>query len=420
MRTITLPASRRTAFEDAVGASTLRLSEATAQFEAAGKSFPKGTIGFVEGVASQGGVINANRRLYSAAVLAEAAQAAEETLIPEGLLLGEVDHPGFFDEGGLGEAAVRFTKMFMEGDLLKYEGVILSTAHGQHLRSLLDGGVKPKVSTRGFGPRVVQTLVVDGVPQEVEVITSGFRLEGVDFVVFPSNPAARNVRHEDVSKEERMTLEALRAAHPELLATVEAAAREGWVAETVAGEREAAAREAGVVAGREEGRTAALAEDTVVARDLAVSAIVEALRPLVPELAKATTESGDAALAAQVTTLREELAAAKVQIADAAQVAATAEAARVAEQAKTTVAARVAKVLEGFEDAEMVRPILDEATTVEQVDALFAREKARMDVMRAKFGGAKGGGAGDTPGSTLTPQQEEEKKMAAQIMGTAK
>ncbi|WP_236068153.1 hypothetical protein, partial [Streptomyces brasiliscabiei] len=72
----------------------------------------------------------------------------------------------------------------MEGDLVKYKGVILPTPDGKILESLLEGGVGVGVSTRGYGSYKVEEI--DG--RDVEVIQDDYRMPGIDFVLDESNP----------------------------------------------------------------------------------------------------------------------------------------------------------------------------------------------------------------------------------------
>lgn len=321
-------------------------------------------IGFIEFTGGKAGVVNRNRRFYSQTVYELAVERAKP-LIGEGRFLGEVDHPFM---GSLRGAAFRITKLYMDGDLMQAEAIILDTAGGRHLKALLDGGVGVAISTRGYGSAKYETMKVHGEDVEVAVIQNDFRLEGIDAVLFPSNPSGAVTRHENANSQEKeinMTLETLRKEHPELVAQIEEAAREGYVADDEIESR------------LETARTEALDSEEVEANRQAIAAVVEALRPLTPELQKeaneaekSETERALEALTAQVTELTESLTAERER-ADEAEKA----------QQESSRSALIESLLEGFEHAELVRSDLEAQKTDEDVRSTFEARKSFIETV---------------------------------------
>lgn len=339
--------------------SVLRLLEAKA---------PSGTLGVFEFVAGKADIINRNYRVYSQTVY-ELATARAQPLINEGRFLGEVDHPW---RGTLAGAAFRITALYMEGDLMKAEAVILDTAGGKHLKGLLDGGVGVAISTRGYGSFKLEKRKVSTpngeVEIEVEVIQDDFRLEGIDAVLFPSNPSGAVTRHEQETPKHKenknMDLTTLRQEHPELVAQIESAAREGYVAEADVEARIAESLES----------------DDVTAPRAVIAAIVEALRPLVPALAEAEQTEAERELA-EVSTKIEALEA---QLREAQARADEAERAAQEEAARAARTALVDELLEGFEEADLIRASLATLEDEAAIRAAFDTQKALIEAVRTR------------------------------------
>lgn len=369
---------------------------------------PEGTLGIIEGVAGKAGIVNRNNRFYSEAVYAVAVERAQ-SLLGKGQFLGEVDHPW---AGSLKGAAYRYTKLHMEGDLMKFEGVILDTPSGAVLKGLLKGGVGVAVSTRGYGSIKTEEMDVDGKKKEVGVIQDDYRMEGIDFVLFPSNPHGEVTHHENADitfQETTMDLEQLREKHPELVEAIEAAAREGFVSQA---DLDSALEDA-----RTETRESVLESDEVVAPQTALTAVVEALRPFVPELAEAAEEAEQSetereleSLQAQFATLNERLETVEQErdaLAEEAETRGTAEA----------VEAHVDELLEGFAHADLIRDDLLACESTEAVDAEFEARKGLVESIAARLS-VKTDEAGRGVGSADTEDLSEDKdedKTAEQI-----
>lgn len=208
---------------------------------------PDGTIAKISGVAGKLNYVNRNKRFYSRAAFESAITKATPKLA-RGRLLGQLDHPGFFDDATLAESAIIYKKLSIEDDpadrdkpFVTYEGFVLDTPKGKQLVTLLKAGVDVGMSTRGFGKSKSGT--VDGYEGEVTIIEE-YELDGIDAVREPSNEFGRVAKHEHEEGEEDMsdlTLESLRKDHGDLVAQLEAAARKGYITEA---ERDRAVKQA--------------------------------------------------------------------------------------------------------------------------------------------------------------------------------
>lgn len=269
----------------------------------------------IEGVASRGNVTNLNGRYYPTPVLASACEKLQES-VANGSFLGELDHPEFNARGSLERAALKFTRLWMEGDDLRYEAQVLRTEHGNKLLALLQDDVRVGMSTRGVGSVKWEKINPADDAGEVAVVQSDFVLYGVDAVNVPSNSAGIAKLRE--SLEESMGIEPerkeldmndvteLRAEYPELVAQVEAAAVEPLQAQVTAFEEKveelesqlAEAQE--VVAKYEELRRSVLGESVEAAEEgddtdddvvVAVSALQETVEALRTELKESKAEA---------------------------------------------------------------------------------------------------------------------------------
>jgi hypothetical protein len=370
-----------------------------------------GTLGCIEGVAAKGGIINKNRRLYSTRVYKLATERAQP-MLKGGNFLGEVDHPDW--SGSLQGAALRFTKLEMDGDLVKFEANILKTKPGRHLKGLIEGKVGVQISTRGYASSTVEKRTLGGVEVPIIVIAEDLHLEGIDTVLFASNPAGRvtNATIEsavaDTTTHEEQAMKnvaELRAAHPALVAELEAAAREGYVPQSDVEAKVTAAKAEGVQAGK----TAALESTDIVAQRATVAAVLEALKPHLPAATAAADTKNEsdaeklaAKLAAQVETLSATVESLKVENT-------TAKAATDAAALRVKVSEKVATTLKGHVHADVLRPKLEAAKTVEEVDSLFADQEALIASIaaREKVAG-KTGGKGEGKADVADPNASNE------------
>jgi len=133
---------------------------------------------FLKGICIQGGVKNANQRIYPVDQIATAVSSLNEQITEGNSVLGEVDHPDDL-KINLDRVCHMITEMWMDGPNGYGKLKILPTPMGQLVRTMLDSGVKLGVSSRGSGE-------VNEATGEV----SGFEIVTVDVVAQPSAPNA--------------------------------------------------------------------------------------------------------------------------------------------------------------------------------------------------------------------------------------
>lgn len=182
----------------------------------------------ISGPFAKGGDIVRNRRMYPSRVLKTAIDEAMPKL-RKGKFCGELDHPQGYDprNGSLKNTAIRFTRLYMDGDTAMYEGIITTSSKGQELARLLESGVGAGVSTRGYGT----TNTKDVGDQRVSVVQEGYELLGIDAVLANSALVADNINvesdeevdeSEDTNKGGKvMTLEELREKYPDVVKSLE-------------------------------------------------------------------------------------------------------------------------------------------------------------------------------------------------------
>ena len=131
----------------------------------------------MKGIFIQGGVRNANQRVYPVNEIGRAVKTLNDQIQTGYSVLGEVDHP----EGlniNLDRVSHMITNMWMD-DANGYGKLkILPTPMGQLVKTMLESGVKLGVSSRGSGE----------VTESGDV--SGFEIITVDVVAQPSAPGA--------------------------------------------------------------------------------------------------------------------------------------------------------------------------------------------------------------------------------------
>ena len=133
---------------------------------------------YMKGICIQGGVRNANQRVYPVNEIGRAVKTLNEQISGGYSVLGEVDHP----EGlniNLDRVCHMVTEMWMDGPNGYGKLKILPTPMGQLVRTMLEAECKLGVSSRGSG-NVVES---SGEVSDFEIIT-------VDVVAQPSAPGA--------------------------------------------------------------------------------------------------------------------------------------------------------------------------------------------------------------------------------------
>ena len=134
---------------------------------------------YLKGICIQGGVKNANQRVYPVTERGRAVNTLNDQISGGYSVLGEVDHP----EGlniNLDRVSHMITEMWMDGPNGYGKLKVLPTPMGQIVQTMLESGVKLGVSSRGSG-----NVTEDGTGQvsDYEIIT-------VDIVAQPSAPGA--------------------------------------------------------------------------------------------------------------------------------------------------------------------------------------------------------------------------------------
>jgi hypothetical protein len=138
----------------------------------------KGKNLYMKGIFVQGGVKNANQRVYPVQEIAQAVETIN-TQIKDGYsVLGELDHPDDL-KINLDRVCHMITDMWMDGPNGFGKLKILPTPMGQLVTTMLESGVKLGVSSRGSG----NVNEGSGHVSDFEIVT-------VDIVAQPSAPNA--------------------------------------------------------------------------------------------------------------------------------------------------------------------------------------------------------------------------------------
>jgi len=133
---------------------------------------------YLKGIAIQGGIRNANQRVYPVDEIERAVKTLNDQIQSGYSVLGEVDHPDDL-KVNLDRVGHMITQMWMEGPNGYGKMKILPTPMGNLVRTMLESGVKLGVSSRGSGN-------VDDYSGKV----SDFEIITVDVVAQPSAPGA--------------------------------------------------------------------------------------------------------------------------------------------------------------------------------------------------------------------------------------
>ena len=133
---------------------------------------------YMKGICIQGGVKNANQRIYPVTEINNAIKTINEQLTGGNSVLGEVDHPSNL-RVNLDRVSHMITEMWMDGPNGYGKLKILPTPMGQLVQTMLESGVKLGVSSRGSG----EVNESNGEVKNFEIVT-------VDVVAQPSAPNA--------------------------------------------------------------------------------------------------------------------------------------------------------------------------------------------------------------------------------------
>jgi len=138
----------------------------------------KGKNLYMKGIFIQGGVKNANQRVYPVQEITEAVDAINKQIREGYSVLGELDHPDDL-KINLDRVCHMITDMWMDGPNGFGKLKILPTPMGQLVTTMLESGVKLGVSSRGSG----NVNESSGHVSDFEIVT-------VDIVAQPSAPNA--------------------------------------------------------------------------------------------------------------------------------------------------------------------------------------------------------------------------------------
>ena len=133
---------------------------------------------YMKGICIQGGVENANKRVYPVSEITNAVTTINEQIKEGNSVLGEVDHPDDL-KINLDRVSHMIESMWMDGPNGYGKLKILETPMGQLVKTMIEGGVKLGVSSRGSGNVNEST----GKVADFEIVT-------VDVVAQPSAPNA--------------------------------------------------------------------------------------------------------------------------------------------------------------------------------------------------------------------------------------
>ena len=133
---------------------------------------------YMKGICIQGGVENANKRVYPVSEITNAVTTINEQIKEGNSVLGEVDHPDDL-KINLDRVSHMIESMWMDGPNGYGKLKILETPMGQLVKTMINGGVKLGVSSRGSG----NVNESSGQVADFEIVT-------VDVVAQPSAPNA--------------------------------------------------------------------------------------------------------------------------------------------------------------------------------------------------------------------------------------
>ena len=133
---------------------------------------------YMKGICIQGGVKNANSRVYPVSEITDAVSSVNEQIKSGNSVLGEVDHPDDL-KINLDRVSHMIQEMWMDGPNGYGKLKILATPMGKLVETMIKGGVNLGVSRSGSGEVAESTGNV-----------SNFEIVTVDIVAQPSAPNA--------------------------------------------------------------------------------------------------------------------------------------------------------------------------------------------------------------------------------------
>ena len=134
---------------------------------------------YLKGIIIQGGIRNANQRVYPVNEIGRAVKTLNDQITGGYSVLGEVDHPDGLNVN-LDRVSHMITETWMEDANGYGKMKILPAPMGQLVKTMLESGVKLGVSSRGSG----------NVSEDGSGEVSDFEIITVDVVAQPSAPGA--------------------------------------------------------------------------------------------------------------------------------------------------------------------------------------------------------------------------------------
>jgi hypothetical protein len=156
----------------------LTFNQANMQIISEDSADGKGKSLYMKGIFIEGGVKNANQRVYPVHEISKAVDSINEQLKGGYSVLGELDHPDDL-KINLDRVTHMIEQMWMDGPCGYGKLKVLPTPMGKIVESMLSSGVKLGVSSRGSG----NVNESSGHVSDFEIIT-------VDIVAQPSAPHA--------------------------------------------------------------------------------------------------------------------------------------------------------------------------------------------------------------------------------------
>ena len=134
---------------------------------------------YMSGICIQGGIRNANQRVYPVHEISKAVKTLNDQIQNGYSVCGEADHPDDL-KINLDRVSHMIVNMWMDGPNGYGKLKILPTPMGNLIKTMIEGGVKLGVSSRGSG-----NVSNDGINE-----VSDFEIITVDIVHSPSAPGA--------------------------------------------------------------------------------------------------------------------------------------------------------------------------------------------------------------------------------------
>lgn len=320
----------------------------------------------IKGTGSRGDVFNKNKRKYPTEVLQKAVEKIQP-LVVKGKFLGQLDHPESSMFGGssgdLERAAIKFTKLWMENTMMRFEANVIPGGPGERLANLLKAKVGVGMSTRGYGSMRPDESDKTG---EKVIVQDDYELAGIDAVLNESNQYAKvaHFEHEEGGKDVELTLDSLKKDYPELVKELKAEFEE----ELTKDFEDKVAK--AVEDKKPEIEQSIKDSDEFKSREQVINTIIEAVKPFVPgqeEYEDAEKQKQIDDLTAKVGSLEKERDEAKGKMESM-------ETEKEAEKAKKAVEAHIEEKIKGQRFAEQLRDRLKDSTSIEDVDAKFESE----------------------------------------------